>query len=113
MGYTEMACREPGRKGEYKNTIVRQGVTFGANCTIICGIEIGRYAFIAAGAVVKSKVPDFALMAGVPARQIGWMSRFGERIPVSAGDQGKYTCPHTGDQYLVTEDNCKLQTWIS
>ena len=100
------------RKGEYKTTLVRQGVTFGANCTIVCGIEIGRYAFIGAGAVVKNKVPDFALLAGVPARQIGWMSRFGERIPINVGDQGEYSCPHTDDVYLVTKDNCELQTSV-
>ncbi len=97
------------RKGEYKNTLVRQGVTFGANCTIVCGIEIGRYAFIGAGAVVKAEVPEFALMAGVPARQIGWISRFGERIPIKYGDEGQYKCQHTGDIYLVTENHCELK----
>ena len=98
------------RKGEYLQTLVHKGVTFGANCTIVCGIEIGQYAFIGAGAVVNHNVPDFALLAGVPARQIGWMSCFGERIPVNLGETGKYRCPHTGDQYTVTEDSCELQT---
>lgn len=98
------------RKGEYKNTLVRKGVTFGANCTVVCGIEVGQYAFIGAGAVVKSSVSDYALLAGVPARQIGWMSRFGERIPVKFGESGQYRCPYTGDEYSVTKDNCELLT---
>ena len=68
------------RKNEYRPTRVRQGATLGANCTIVCGSTIGRYAFVGAGAVVTDDVPDFALVVGVPARQIGWMSRHGERL---------------------------------
>jgi UDP-2-acetamido-3-amino-2,3-dideoxy-glucuronate N-acetyltransferase len=71
---------EISRKNEYRDTLVKKGATLGANCTIICGHTIGRYAFIGAGAVVNCDVPDFALMVGVPARQIGWMSSFGERL---------------------------------
>jgi len=89
------------RKTEYKATVVEDGVTFGANCTIICGITIGRSAFIAAGAVVNSDVPAYALMAGVPARQIGWMSEYGEQIPLPLEGSGEYTCPHIGHQYRL------------
>jgi UDP-2-acetamido-3-amino-2,3-dideoxy-glucuronate N-acetyltransferase len=68
------------RKDEYRDTVVRRGATLGANCTIVCGVTIGEYAFVAAGAVINRDVPAYALMAGVPARRIGWMSRHGERL---------------------------------
>lgn len=68
------------RKDEYRDTVVKRGATLGANCTIVCGVTIGEYAFVGAGAVVNQDVPAYALMVGVPARQIGWMSRFGERL---------------------------------
>ncbi len=68
------------RKDEYRDTVVRRGATLGANCTIVCGVEIGQHAFVGAGAVINKDVPAFALMVGVPARHIGWMSRFGERL---------------------------------
>lgn len=71
------------RKDEYRDTLVKKGATIGANATIVCGVTIGKYAFIGAGAVVTSNVPDFALMVGVPARQIGWMSEEGERFELS------------------------------
>ena len=67
------------RKSEYRPTIVRRGATLGANCTIICGVEIGEYAFVGAGAVITKDVPPYALMAGVPARQIGWVDKEGNR----------------------------------
>jgi len=89
------------RKSEYRRTLVRQGATLGANCTIVCGVSIGRYAFVGAGAVVTHDVPDFALMAGVPARQIGWMSRHGERLPLPLEGDGEATCPHTGERYRL------------
>lgn len=92
------------RKSEYRRTLVRKGTTLGANCTIICGIIIGEYAFIAAGAVINRNVKPYALMAGVPARQIGWMSRHGERIGLPLTGEGKYTCPHTGDIYQLESD---------
>jgi UDP-2-acetamido-3-amino-2,3-dideoxy-glucuronate N-acetyltransferase len=79
------------RRDEYKRTIVRQGATLGANCTIVCGIEIGRFAFIAAGAVVTKDVPAYALMAGVPARRIGWVSRSGYTLP-RGGDPSSIRC---------------------
>ena len=69
---------EIGRKDEYQDTLVKKGATLGANCTIICGVIVGEYAFVGAGAVVNQDVPDFALVVGVPAKQIGWMSEFGE-----------------------------------
>ena len=93
------------RKNEYRRTLVRQGATLGANSTLVCGITVGRHAFVGAGAVVQKDVPDFALVVGVPARQIGWMSRFGERLglPLSApsGQAIETTCPHNGDRYRL------------
>ncbi|MBW1963480.1 MAG: N-acetyltransferase [Deltaproteobacteria bacterium] len=96
------------RKDEYRPTLVRKGATLGANCTIICGATIGQYAFIAAGAVVNSDVPDFALMAGVPACQIGWMSRYGEQIPLPLEGEGGYQCPHTGDVYRLENGQMRV-----
>lgn len=89
------------RKNEYRRTLVRQGATLGANCTIVCGVTIGSYAFVGAGAVVQKDVKDFALMVGVPARQIGWMSRFGERLQLPLQGEGEDRCPHTGDRYRL------------
>ena len=90
------------RKDEYRRTLVQRGATLGANCTIVCGTTIGRHAFIGAGAVVNRDVPDFALMVGVPARQIGWMSRFGERLDLPLTGDGEARCPHTSDRYLLS-----------
>ena len=87
------------RKSEYRDTLVRRGATLGANCTIVCGVSIGEYAFIGAGAVIVSDVPDYALMVGVPARQIGWMSRFGEQLDLSLEGDGEAICPNTGERY--------------
>ena len=84
------------RKEEYRNTLVRRGATLGANSTIVCGVTIGQYAFVGAGAVVNRDVPDFALVVGVPARQVGWMSRHGERLAFDAA--GHATCPATGER---------------
>lgn len=95
------------RKSEYRDTRVKRGATLGANCTIVCGVTIGEYAFIGAGSVINRDVPAFALMVGVPAKQIGWMSRFGERIPLPVKGDGQYTCPHTGDQYVLENGNLK------
>jgi UDP-2-acetamido-3-amino-2,3-dideoxy-glucuronate N-acetyltransferase len=93
------------RKHEYRPTLVRRGATIGANATIVCGITIGRYAFIAAGALVREDVPDFALMAGVPARQIGWMSRHGERLDFN--HVGRARCPATGEKYTLDNGICR------
>ena len=89
------------RKDEYRRTLVRRGATLGANCTIVCGTTIGAYAFIGAGAVVNRDVPDFALMVGVPARRVGWMSRFGERLALPLSGDVEAVCPHTGDRYRL------------
>jgi len=89
------------RKDEYRDTLVKRGATLGANCTVVCGITIGEHAFVAAGAVINRDVKPFALMAGVPARQIGWMSKFGERVPLLLTGTGEYRCPHTGAVYRL------------
>ena len=95
------------RKHEYKTTLIRKGATLGANCTILCGVTIGRYAFIGAGSVVLSDVPDFALLVGVPGRQVGWMSEYGEQIPLPLEGLGDYTCPHSGRLYRLEKDRLK------
>lgn len=89
------------RKNEYRTTRVKKGATLGANCTVVCGTTIGEYAFIGAGAVVSRDVPAYALMVGVPARQIGWMSEFGERLVLPVQGQGEAVCPHTGARYVL------------
>lgn len=89
------------RRDEYRPTRVRRGATLGANCTIICGVSIGEHAFIGAGAVVNRDVPAHALMVGVPARQIGWISRFGERLELPLTGDNEAKCPRTGDRYIL------------
>ena len=89
------------RKSEYRDTLIRKGATLGANCTIICGVTIGAYAFIGAGAVVNKDVPAYALVVGVPARQIGWMSEFGEQLDLPLSGQAEATCPHSGARYVL------------
>jgi UDP-2-acetamido-3-amino-2,3-dideoxy-glucuronate N-acetyltransferase len=84
------------RKSEYRSTLVRRGATLGANCTVICGVTIGEFAFVAAGAVITKDVPDYALMAGVPARRIGWVSTAGARLG------SVLVCPIDGTKYRVT-----------
>jgi UDP-2-acetamido-3-amino-2,3-dideoxy-glucuronate N-acetyltransferase len=96
------------RKDEYRDTVVRRGATLGANCTIVCGVEIGPHAFVGAGAVVNRDVPAFALMVGVPARQVGWMSRFGEKLPLGLEGSGEISCPHTGDRYVLEDGRVRL-----
>ena len=88
------------RHGLYERTVFRRGCSVGANATIVCGVTVGRYAFIAAGAVVTGDVPDYALMMGVPARQHGWVSRHGHRMTADAA--GVYTCPEAGFRYKET-----------
>ena len=90
------------RKSEYRNTLVKRGATLGANCTIVCGATIGEYAFIGAGAVVNKDVPAYALMVGVPAKQIGWMSEYGEQLPLPLNGQAETVCQHTGARYVLT-----------
>ncbi|GAB3791422.1 UDP-2-acetamido-3-amino-2,3-dideoxy-D-glucuronate N-acetyltransferase [Dyella agri] len=89
------------RKDEYRDTVVRRGATLGANCTIICGITIGEFAFIGAGAVVNRDVPAYALMVGVPARQVGWMSEFGERLKLPLEGHAEDVCAHSGARYVL------------
>jgi UDP-2-acetamido-3-amino-2,3-dideoxy-glucuronate N-acetyltransferase len=89
------------RKDAYHKTLVKKGVTLGANCTIVCGITIGEYAFIGAGAVINRDVKPYALMVGVPAKQIGWMSQFGERLNLPIVGSGETSCPHTGLVYTL------------
>jgi UDP-2-acetamido-3-amino-2,3-dideoxy-glucuronate N-acetyltransferase len=95
------------RKSEYRDTLVKRGATLGANCTIVCGVTIGEYAFVGAGTVVNKNVTDYALIVGVPARQIGWMSEYGEQIPLPLKGQGQYQCPHTGHRYELAGDCLK------
>lgn len=92
------------RKDQYRDTLVKKGATLGANCTIVCGITIGEYAFVAAGTVVTKNVKPYALMAGVPAKQIGWMSQFGEQMPMPLAGDGEYVCPHTAQLYRLKDD---------
>lgn len=89
------------RKSEYQETLIKKGATLGANSTIICGMTIGEFAFIGAGSLVNKDVKPYALMVGVPAHQVGWMSKFGEKIPLPLEGSGEYTCPHTGAQYQL------------
>lgn len=89
------------RKDEYRDTLVKRGVTLGANCTIVCGVTIGEFAFVGAGAVVNKDVPPYALMAGVPARQIGWMSEFGEQLDLPMAGNAEAACTHTGAVYRL------------
>ena len=92
------------RKDQYRDTLVKKGATLGANCTIVCGVDIGEHAFVAAGAVITKNVKPYALMAGVPARQIGWMSQYGEQIPLPLAGEGEYVCPHTAQRYQLIDD---------
>ncbi|OAN90175.1 serine acetyltransferase [Marinobacter sp. EhC06] len=92
------------RKDEYRDTLIKKGATLGANCTIVCGVTVGEYAFVGAGAVINKDVPAYALMVGVPARQIGWMSEFGEQLDLPVQGDGETTCPHTGSRYVLKDN---------
>ena len=89
------------RKEEYRSTLIRKGATLGANCTVVCGVTIGRYAFIGAGAVANKYVPDYALMVGVPTRQIGWMSEYGEQLDLPLSGYAETRCSQTGQRYRL------------
>jgi UDP-2-acetamido-3-amino-2,3-dideoxy-glucuronate N-acetyltransferase len=97
------------RKDEYRDTVVRRGATLGANCTIVCGIELGEHCFVGAGAVLSRNAPPFALMLGVPARQAGWMSAHGDRIPLPLAGNGQWTCPATGTSYRLRDGRLSLE----
>ena len=90
------------RKDQYRNTLVKKGATLGANCTIVCGVTIGEYSFVGAGAVVNKDVPAYALMVGVPAKQIGWMSEFGEQLDLPLTGNAESVCSHTGAIYRLS-----------
>lgn len=93
------------RRGEYLRTLVKTGASIGANATIVCGHDIGRFAFIGAGAVVTKEVPDYALVVGNPARQTGWMSEFGHKLKFDAN--GEATCPESGERYELKDGRVK------
>jgi UDP-2-acetamido-3-amino-2,3-dideoxy-glucuronate N-acetyltransferase len=93
------------RKDEYRDTLVKRGATLGANCTLVCGVTIGEYAFVGAGAVINKDVKSYALMVGVPAKQIGWMSEFGEQLDLPIQGSGSVTCQHTGLVYELKDGN--------
>lgn len=87
------------RKNQFRDTLVKFGATIGANSTIVCGVTIGVHAFVGAGALVNRDVPDYALIVGVPGRQRGWMSAYGEQLDLPLTGNARTTCPHTGDVY--------------
>ena len=97
------------RKDEFKTTFVREGATLGANCTIVCGATVGRFAFIGAGAVVKNDVADYALMVGVPARQIGWISQYGEKLDLPLQGAGEAICCHTRMKYKLKNSHISVE----
>lgn len=92
------------RKNEFKETLVKKGATIGANATVVCGVTLGEYCFIGAGAVITKDVKPYALMMGVPARQTGWMSKFGERMDLPLNGHAEFRCPHTNQAYVLTGD---------
>jgi UDP-2-acetamido-3-amino-2,3-dideoxy-glucuronate N-acetyltransferase len=89
------------RKSEYRDTVVKKGATLGANCTVVCGITIGEYAFVGAGAVVNKGVKPYALVVGVPAKQVGWMSEHGEQLHLPLDGHARTICQHTGAVYVL------------
>lgn len=95
------------RKDEYRDTLIKRGATLGANCTVVCGATVGEYAFIGAGAVVNRDVPAYALMVGVPATRIGWMSANGERLDLPKEGNGEAECPATGQRYVLENSVCR------
>lgn len=97
------------RKDEYRETLVKTGATLGANCTIVCGVTVGRFAFVGAGAVVTTDVPDYALMAGVPARRIGWMSKAGVKLDLPLEGDGDARCSLTGESYRLRHGSVAME----
>jgi UDP-2-acetamido-3-amino-2,3-dideoxy-glucuronate N-acetyltransferase len=97
------------RRDEYRETLVRRGATLGANCTIVCGVTMGAHAFVGAGAVVTRDVRAYALVTGVPARQVGWMSAHGERLELPLSGDGEARCPATGARYLLQNNEVRSE----
>lgn len=97
------------RKHEYRETLVKRGATLGANCTIVCGVSIGKFAFIGAGAVISKDVPDYALMIGVPGKQVGWMSEYGEKLDLPITGNAKTICKHTNQVYELKDNKVFLK----
>jgi UDP-2-acetamido-3-amino-2,3-dideoxy-glucuronate N-acetyltransferase len=95
------------RKAEYRRTVVRHGATIGAIATVVCGVSIGEFAFVGAGAVITKDIKAFALVVGVPARQIGWMSRHGDRLELPLIGHAETVCPSTGERYVLENGNCR------
>lgn len=91
------------RKAEYRDTLIKHGATLGANCTIVCGVTVGKFSFVGAGAVINKDVLDYALMVGVPAKQIGWMSEFGEQLDLPLNGSTETNCQHTGATYRLID----------
>ena len=98
------------RKNEYRDTFIKKGATLGANCTIICGVIIGNFAFVGAGTLVNTDVKPYALVVGVPGRQIGWMSEYGEQIPLPLEGSGKYKCINSGNEYELVNNSLIKKT---
>ena len=96
------------RKNEYRKTLVQKGVTLGANCTIVCGVTLGKFSFIGAGAVISKDVPNYALMVGVPAKQVGWMSEYGEKLDLPLKGNAETICKHTNQKYKLKDDKVFL-----
>lgn len=97
------------RKDEYRDTLVKRGATLGANCTIVCGVTVGEFSFIGAGSVVNSNVLPYALVVGVPGRQIGWMSEYGERLDLPLSGHGEVICKHSGDRYVLEDQQLRKE----
>jgi len=95
------------RKSEYRSTLVKKGATLGANCTIVCGVTIGEYAFVGAGAVITRDVRSYALVVGVPGKQIGWMSEYGEQLELPLSGSGEVVCPHSNAVYQLHGNHLK------
>jgi len=92
------------RKTEYRDTVIKRGATLGANCTIVCGVTVGAFSLVGAGAVVNKDVPAYALMVGVPAKQIGWISEYGEQLSLPLEGKGECACEHTGAKYILSNN---------
>ena len=97
------------RKNEFRKTLVQKGVTLGANCTIVCGVTLGKFSFIGAGAVISKDVPNYALMVGVPAKQMGWMSEYGEKLDLPLKGNAETICKHTNQKYQLKDDKVFLE----